>query len=389
MGRWVRSRGWFRVHPRAADGLLAAGVFALALVVGPDGPARLHTITGAEVALLVLSCLALVVRRQYPIPVWLFTAFVGFVGLLVVQGPSSVVLPVFIGVYTVATHCSRRVAVIAAVVTAAALILALAIGNSDALTAPSTYAVIAWGGMAAAVGIAARSQRAVVAAAQERALQAEHSRDEQARQAVTQERLRIARELHDVVAHHIAAINVQAGVAQHLLRDDPGAAAEALGHVRDSGRLVLSEMTTILGLLRSPDERLATASAGGVEQLDALIDSARRGGVQVTFRCAGEVPTLAPLLDLTVYRVIQEALTNAGKHGAGRVDLEVNYRDEEILIVASNPLSGTPTAGSGLGLIGMRERVAAVGGSLVAGPDGGTFAVRVALPTGRRPTQNP
>ena len=380
MGAWVRSRGWLRVHARAADALLAALVFTLALVVGPDGPARLPSMTSVEVALLALSCLSLVVRRKYPIPVWLFTAAIGFVGLLAVQGPSSVVLPVFIGVYTVATQCNRRIAVGAAVLTATAFILALAIGNSEALTAPSTYAVIAWGGMAAAVGIAARSQRAVVAAAQERALQAEQSRDEQARQAVTQERLRIARELHDVVAHHIAAINVQAGVAQHLLREDPDASAQALVHVRDSGRLVLSEMTTILGLLRSPDEGIATGAAGGVEQLDALIDSARRSGLQVTFRRVGEVPTLAPLLDLTVYRVIQEALTNAGKHGAGRVDLEVTYGVDVVTIVVSNPLGESESQGSGLGLIGMRERVAAVGGTFEAGPQGGTFRVRVGLP---------
>jgi signal transduction histidine kinase len=114
-----------------------------------------------------------------------------------------------------------------------------------------------------------------------------------------------------------------------------------------------------------------------------LIDSARHSGLQVTFRRVGEVPTLAPLLDLTVYRVIQEALTNAGKHGAGRVDLEVSYGLDVVTIVVSNPLGESESQGSGLGLIGMRERVAAVGGTFEAGPRGGTFRVRAVLPLAR------
>lgn len=374
-------RLWLRRHRLAADALLAAAVFALALVIRPDGPGRLPSLTVSETVLLGVSCLVLVGRRRYPVPVWLCTSLLGVVAVLLAQGPSSVVLPVFIGVYTVATHRGRRLAVLAAALTAAALIAALAIAEPEALGSPTTYAVIAWGGMAAAVGIAVRGQRAVVAAAQERALRAEQSRDEQARQAVTEERLRIARELHDVVAHHIAAINVQAGVAQHLLREDPEAAAEALVHVRDSGRVVLAEMTTILGLLRTPGEAPATGIAPGVGQLDALIDSTRRAGMQVVFGSVGEVPSLPPLLDLTIYRLVQEALTNARKHGAGAVDIRVTYGCEIVLVV-TNPVGASASAGSGLGLIGMRERVAAVGGSFEAGSQGDTFTVRVTLPTG-------
>jgi signal transduction histidine kinase len=382
MSVWTRPRTWLRAHPLVADALLALTVFAVALMVRPEGPGFMTPVTTATVSLLVISCASLVLRRRYTLAVWGFTTLAGVAGVVTAPGPSAVVLPAFVGVYTVATQRSRRTAIATATATVLLMVLALIIALPDALQLPTTYAVLAWGGMATAIGIAVRSQRAIVAAAEERALRAEASRDEEARRAVTEERLRIARELHDVVAHHISVINVQAGVAKHLLDDDPAQASEALGHIRESSQVVLSELATILGLLRHPGDDSTTAPAPGLDQLDALIDSVRRSGVSVSVRSTGARPDLAPVVDLTAYRLIQEALTNARKYGTGTAEVELAYQQEVLTIDVRNRIAdGTHTDSLGHGLIGMRERVAAVGGQLNTGAQGdGTFAVHAVLP---------
>ena len=375
-------REWLRARPTIADAILALIVFLIALTARPEGPGFIEPATAASVTLLAIASAALIVRRRFPLPVWAWTTVIGAVGVLVASGPSTVVLPAFVGVYTVATQRSRWTAIAAAITTVLVMIGTLLIALPDALASPTTYAVLAWGGMATAVGIAVRSQRAIVASAEERARRAEASRDEEARRAVTEERLRIARELHDVVAHHIAVINVQAGVAKHLLDTDPALAGEALGNIRESSQVVLSELSTILGLLRNPGEDPSTAPAPGLGQLDALVDSIRRAGVTVTLRSTGTQPDLTPVVDLTAYRLIQEALTNARKYGTGTVDVDVDFSEANVTIEVRNRIGSTvPTPVTGHGLIGMRERVAAVGGQLRTGPaDDGTFVVHAVLP---------
>jgi signal transduction histidine kinase len=233
------------------------------------------------------------------------------------------------------------------------------------------------------VGLAVSSQRAAVAAAEERAQQAEATREEEAVRRVTDERLRIARELHDVVAHHISVINVQAGVARHLLDAQPDKAREAMGLVRESSRTVLTEMSTVLGLLRTGEDELPTAPAPGLGQISALLDSMRRAGLQVTARTSGEPRPLSQIADLTAYRVAQESLTNALKHGTGTADLDFDYDTSGVTVEVRNPqrTSGPPAPGGGHGLVGMRERVAAIGGRFTAGatPDG-SFTVCVQIP---------
>lgn len=371
----------FRSHPRAADLVLALMVFLLALVIRPDGPTPIGAETPVSILLLGSSCCALVFRRQFPLPVWAVTTVIAVAGVVVADGPSAVVLPTFVGVYTVASHRDRWLGIGAALGSALAMIGALVVTESSALSSPTTYAVLAWGGMAAAIGVAVRSQRAVVAAAELRARQAEDSRDEQARRAVTEERLRIARELHDVVAHHVSVINVQAGVARHLLSQDPEQAAEALRAIRESSQLVLTEMSTMLGLLRNPDEASATAPVPGMAGVDALIDSVRRSGMKVTLRTTGTPESLPPLADLTVYRLIQEALTNARKHGTGVADVSLDYRDSQIVLDVDNPVAAEATEpGAGHGLIGMKERVAAAGGRLAITTESGIHRLHVELP---------
>jgi signal transduction histidine kinase len=173
-------------------------------------------------------------------------------------------------------------------------------------------------------------------------------------------------------------------VARHLIDSDPAAAVEALGHVREATGVVLSEMPTILGLLRAPDDGAETQPAPGLAQVDALIDAVRRSGTAVTLHTTGSPGGVAPGTDLAAYRIIQESLTNAGKHGAGSAEVAVDYRHDALVIDVANPLpAGSVAGGRGHGLVGMRERVSALGGRLDAGarPDG-RFVVHAELPVG-------
>jgi len=244
--------------------------------------------------------------------------------------------------------------------------------------------------MAAAVGEAVRGRRAALAAVEERAVRAERTREEEARRRVAEERLHIARELHDVVAHHIAVINVQAGVAGHLITSQPEAAAEALGHVRRSSRAVLDELSGLLGVLRRPEESdTPTEPAPGMAQLDDLVESFRASGLDLRSTLTGEVHDLPATVDLVAYRVVQEALTNAHRHGTSTARLSVAYTPSEIILEVTNAVAAQPHAGgSGLGLVGMRERAGAVGGTIKAGIEADErFHVRATLPLqlGKKP----
>jgi signal transduction histidine kinase len=291
-----------------------------------------------------------------------------------------------VAIYTLATLRAPRVAVLAAIVTPTVLIGTYLLTSSASWVTDATYTLIAVSAMAAAIGFAVKSNRSMMAAAEERARVAEQTREEEAQRRVTEERLRIARELHDVVAHHISVINVQAGVARHLLASDPAAAAEALGHVRHESGVVLSEMSTILGLLRTPDDPAEAQPAPGLAQVDALVDSVRRSGTAVTVRTTGTPRELAPGTDLAAYRIVQESLTNASKHGTGAAEVAVEYRHDAIVIDVANPVAvGHPVddPGTGHGLVGMRERASALGGRVDAGAGAdGRFVVHAELPAG-------
>jgi signal transduction histidine kinase len=373
-----------RARPLVGDSIFAAVVTALGLVgqtsLG-DAPTA-HT--PVSLAFVVLCGLLLVGRRTVPMLVWASTAVVGAMGVALSGGSADTLMPALIGVYTMATVRTWRTAVLCAAGTAGLFLVASRVSSDAAIPADATYTLLAVSFLSAAVGTAVRSRRQVFAAAEERAVRAEQTREEEAQRRVTEERLRIARELHDVVAHHIAVINVQSGVAKHLVHSDPAAAEVALGHVRDSSAVVLEEMSTLLGLLRTSDDGPDTQPAPGLAQADALVESVRRSGLTVSWRVTGSPRSLAPSVDLTAYRLVQEALTNAGKHGLGSADVSVDFRDDLVVLDVSNPTDSfaEPTS-SGHGLVGMRERVTSVGGTLDAGPRGdGRFHVHAELPLG-------
>jgi signal transduction histidine kinase len=382
---WQRMRAKARANPAAVDAWLAVAVLLLGLTGQPDprAPDAAAPATPGVVALSV-ACIALVFRRRWPLPVWGVTVVASAVGIVLLSGPPPSMLATMIALYTVATRCPPRAAILCALATAGVLGTTFHVATGEAWLGDSSYTILAVSAMSAAIGIAVRGRRQVLAAAEERALRAEQTREEEAERRVTEERLRIARELHDVVAHHISVINVQSGVARHLVHSDPDAADVALGHVRDASAVVLSEMSTILGLLRTSDDDPDVQPAPGLGQADALVESVRRSGLTVSWRVTGAPRDLSPSVDLTAYRLVQEALTNAGKHGLGAADVCVDYRADVVALDVTNALAATDVeTSSGHGLIGMRERVAAVGGTLVVGPrDDGRFGVHAELPLG-------
>ncbi|GGK85069.1 sensor histidine kinase [Streptomyces flaveus] len=384
---WRRVTG---VEPRLLDAALAAvvgvgGLLYLLIGRGPDGEAP----SGADAVAAGAAVLLLLARRRAPLPVLALTVL-GETSFTVLASRPSPVLAVtaFIAVYTVARTVRRRTAVIAAALTATALYVVVAY-PMDSASDPEGGAVFAWVGTFAAVGGTVRTWRDYTAAMEERAQRAEASKEVEARRRVAEERLRIARELHDVVAHHIALITIQAGVAGHFLRDRPDRAEVALGHIREGGRTVLDELGSLLHVLRQSgdetDEAQPTEPVPGLSRLGRLIESLAAAGLSVRHRQAGRPRPLPTAVDLAAYRVIQEALTNAHKHGADAVaDLLVDYRTDALHIEISNPVRTGPVPdaqGTGHGLTGMRERAHAVGGSFHAGTGAdGRFRLDVRLP---------
>ena len=253
-------------------------------------------------------------------------------------------------------------------------------------------------------GTLSRAKRASLLAAQGRADRAEAELDRQASRAAEHERARIARELHDVVAHHVSLMAVQAEAATSLLPDRPEQARRSVEIIGDTARQTLTELRRLLGVLRSPSERLETAPSASLGDIGEVLDQVRGAGLEVDLEVVGTPGPLAPSVDLTAYRIVQEALTNTIRHAhAGRADVTLRYEPGYITVCVADPgpgRNGLPPggngstgaspgslpqgpllAGSGLGLAGIAERVASCGGNLTVGPTpAGGFAVTARLP---------
>jgi signal transduction histidine kinase len=236
------------------------------------------------------------------------------------------------------------------------------------------------------VGVTVRSLRERVDASVERATRLEREAELATQQALSEERSRIARELHDVVAHSVSVMVVQAGAARQVLLSSPDEARESLLAVESTGREAMAELRNFLGVLND-DDAPALAPQPGIEQIGSLVQRVRDAGLPVQMHVAGEVRPLAVGVDLTAYRVVQEALTNALRHsGLAPTEVMLDYRETELKVeVLDDGESPTPsTAGAGRGLAGMRDRVALYGGTLEAGPRlGRGYAVRAWLPLAR------
>jgi len=380
-----------RVH-LAGDGLL---VFALAgtsvgSIFARDDPSWGHP-KAVAVALALLSTVPLVLRSRWPFAA-AFLVFAGQGACMIAAAPRQAAFQPFVALmfasYSLGSGTSGRRAafgpVILFVLATLLGVVALVDGTHGGDVIPSlVWLAAAWG-----LGLLVRSWRSRAAELEQANRELEEQRELQAQAAVAVERGRIARELHDVIAHNVSMMVVQAAAAARVLAGDEPDVRGALRAIETTGRETVDEMRRLLGVLRRADDGLALAPQPGLRDLESLVAHVREAGLPVELHVEGEPVALPPGLDLSAYRIVQEALTNALKHaGEARAEVTLRYETGAVRIEVHDDGAGAADGfGSGHGLIGMRERVALWGGQLDAGrADGGGWAVRALLPLGAAP----
>lgn len=357
-------------------------VIDVALVVGlllfASGWAKRTDELAVALPLGFAQALPLLLRRRFPLLT--LGLVIAATIPLTVEVHSLNPLPPFLAFYSVAAHAPRRTALVAGALGLVALI-APVLYETDYGFAPFVFHVLvfpaAW-----VLGDNLRTRRAYLEALEERAERAERERDEQARRAVADEQARIARELHDVLAHNVSVMVVQAAAARDVFDSQPRRVRESLRSIEQTGRSALQELRRLLGAVRSEEAELTPQP--GLARLPDLVDRVRRAGLAVDLRVEGQPRPLAAGIDLAAYRVVQEALTNTIKHaGASAADVRVVYAGGRVKLEVADDGIGPAANGSngGQGLIGMRERVTLYGGELETEPrPGGGFLVRASLP---------
>ena len=337
--------------------------------------------TGSWITLpiLVLAGAAVVLRRRMPVP---SAAAAILASGLVLLDPSAAV-PIWVlaevVLFTLALRGPRP-----AVLTAGAVHAALLYVGAVVVFRVQPYEAVAlilpvWTAAVIAAGLALRANDDYVRALEAQARSAVAFRDSEVLRHVGAERLRIARDLHDSVAHSVSIISVHAGAAERSLERDPERARASLRQVRTSARMVIDELQDILTVLRGHDPADATEAVAGMESLDALVSTARAAGAQVTLRNAAPAD-LDRSVSVAVYRNVQESLTNARKHGTDPIEITIEPADDDLHVTVTNPLAPDHAPGDGFGLLGMRERAASVHGSLQAQAKGTVFVVVATLP---------
>jgi signal transduction histidine kinase len=384
---WPSRRVWDGLGVATATALIVLGSLGEAYPTNPGDvvpgavppPWPMYLLVGA-------AGIALAWRRRWPIGIWVFTVVTVSVYSMLGYIYGAALIAPTIALYSAVSLGRTRRAVVLGTVSVVVLMVAGGLfGPYAPLSGPVNVVPFEMLG-AVGLGLAASSRRAYIAEIQDRAERAERSRDEEARRRVDTERLRIARELHDVVAHTMATINVQAAAAAHVLVDPPPEAAEAIAAIRSASKEGLRELRTILNVLRQADDRDTPQPTPGLGQLDLLVGTVRRAGLATEVRVSGELPPLPPAVDTAAYRIIQESLTNALRHaGPAIATVELEVRDGRVLLRVGDtgigPQRRSGAAPTGHGLVGMRERAASIGGTLEAGPGpGGGFEVRATLP---------
>ena len=362
---------WRRLPPLVTDGLLAVVVAVVTVisVVVNDQQDHGLSLSRFGVLLLVVELVPLAWRRRSPVLVFAISGIAAaWYGIRAEPDPALLFAPL-LALYTVAAYRPRRVSapILVAVVIGSVFTFALA-DSPDASDVAVGYLswITAW-----FLGDAIRTQR-------ERTAWIEARREDDARRAVLGERMAIARDLHDIVAHHVSVIAVQAEGAQSVLATRPERAGQAMADVAETARTALAELRRLLGVLRSEG---GVVPQPGLAAIDVLVDSVRHAGMDVRLTRANDSDVDA-VAGLTAYRVVQESLTNVLKHaGPCATDVSVAVRGDALVVSVIDDGRGPDATNGGHGLIGMRERVAVLGGTLDAGAgDHGGFVVRARLP---------
>ncbi|MPZ53412.1 MAG: sensor histidine kinase [Acidimicrobiia bacterium] len=369
---------------RIAGDILFALAGLLVMMVGTVWTVGLPEPLGR--VLLIAAAATLVFRRRWPVVVMWAVISLGFIYDFLGYPGAFYTVAIVMGIYSVAAQGWRWTAVAGAVITFVSFgLVDFALETGHLITGQGALWFVGWLIVAVLLGEVSRSRRDFVASIEQRAIEAERTRQEETLRRVGEERMRIARELHDVLAHSISIINVQAGAAAHHLDSDPEKAREAISIVRNTGKEAIQELRSSLGVLRGqengdPTRRRPTPGLGDLEQLMA---SARRAGPVVEFSTRGNLDDVPPDVALTVYRIVQESLTNVTRHGGDASATVTIERDSDTLTVTveDDGIGMQTDTVPGLGIAGMTERAAAHGGSLETGPsaDGG-FRVVATIP---------
>jgi len=375
-----------RIDPRIVDWLLALA-FTISAIVSAytaDGVADPKWLTALVAS---SSGVAALIRRGRPVTA-LVVWGLGVVVLAAWLAPPEKIGGLFFGLLLFPYVVGSRVPGRATLVAPPLILLAVV---SVALSSPDEFVVgdvvfpTIFGLMFWLAGRVVRSRAALTAELHEAALRADEQREADAGRAVAEERRRIAREMHDVVAHSVSTMVIHAGGARRIVGRDPARAAEAAELIERTGREALREMRHLLGVLHAGEDVAELAPQPTLHGLDGLVERSRAAGLPVALRVEGERRELPSGLDLAAYRVVQEALTNALKHGGGSAEVLVRFEPGELRLVIADEgapaLASPPVQGSGHGLLGMRERVRVFGGELHTGPrPGGGFEVVARLP---------
>jgi signal transduction histidine kinase len=361
-------RRWWRYRSAALDVLVAVATTGVELGLLTDGSPG---VTLRAVALTVLSGVLLIGRRRRPLLVLAGTVLLATVLVLTDDYPGGA--PVVVALYTVADERGRRTSLAALVPT----LLLLLFGS---ISSPP-ISIAAWG-----LGSYVRTRRRYTAALEERAAHLEREREQLDAAAAAQERALIARELHDVVAHSVTVMLLGVRGARDVLRTAPDVAEEVLRQVETGAEDSIAELRRILTVLRAPGEEARLRPAPGLAALTDLVQDWREAGLPVELRTTGPGRALPDGVQLSVYRIVEEALTNVLRHSpASRASVRLAFGEDQLEVTVEDDGGpggrALPAAGAGHGLVGMHERAAAVGGQLSAGPrDDGGWQVRLLLP---------
>lgn len=391
-GRGSLARRLERLNPPVVDAGIAVALAAITLVevaVSADLEGATPTEARWSAVFMLAITLPLALRRRYPFEVMAVVGGAAIVYNLldVPPDPYTPTFAVLLGVYTVSSYASRTQVRVAAVVVGLALVVLNLPWFAEEDFGDIVNQFVLLGG-AWVVGQNARYRRRQAELLEERAERAEREREERERLAVLEERSRLAREIHDVIAHSVGVIAVQAGAARAVAEQRPDRAREALAAIEDVSKDTLVELRRALGALRAPGDEAALRPAPGLGDLRELVEQVGRAGVTVSLTEEGQRREVPSGVDLSAYRVVQEALTNTVKHaGPTTASVTVRYGDAWLEVVVADE-GGTPevrpglaaSANGGQGLIGMRERVSMLGGEFEAGPSGAGFEVRARFP---------